>query len=82
MTNSSFRIGLIGSFLTAWLAGPAAFAENDDEALGFERVPPRLSLVDGEVSFWRSGAGDWAPAQLNTPLAQGDELWSGEESSL
>src|SRR5437667_87838 len=25
-------------------------------------TPPRLSFTDGEVSFWRPGAEDWAPA--------------------
>jgi hypothetical protein len=54
----------------------------DDEALGFERTPPRLSLVDGEVSFWRSGAPEWAEARVNTPLAEGDEIYAGEHSSL
>ncbi len=60
----------------------AALADDDDEALGFERTPPRLALVDGEVSFWRSGAADWAAARVNTPLAAGDELYAGDESSL
>jgi len=39
-----------------------------------DRTPPRLSFVDGQVSFWRPGAQDWAQAQVNTPLAPGDEL--------
>jgi hypothetical protein len=39
-----------------------------------DRTPPRLSFVDGQVSFWRPGAQDWAQAQMNTPLAPGDEL--------
>jgi len=29
---------------------------------------PRLSFVDGQVSFFRSGAQDWVQAQVNTPL--------------
>ena len=40
-----------------------------DDALGFERTPPRLAFIDGEVSFFRPGAQDWAPASVNTPLA-------------
>src|SRR2546426_811018 len=40
-------------------------------------TPPRLSFVDGEVSFWRPGAEDWAPAQVNTPLAEGDSVYTG-----
>jgi hypothetical protein len=39
-------------------------------------TPPRLRLVDGEVSFWRPGAEDWAPAHVNTPLAAGDSLYA------
>src|SRR5262249_25930662 len=39
-----------------------------------DRTPPRLSFVDGQVSFWRPGAQDWTQAQANTPLAPGDEL--------
>ena len=35
-------------------------------------TPPRLSFIDGSVSFWRPGAEDWSEAQINTPLAAGD----------
>jgi hypothetical protein len=37
-------------------------------------TPPRLAYVDGEVLFWRPGAGDWEAAQVNMPLAAGDAL--------
>ena len=47
-----------------------------------ERTPPRLSLVDGQVSFWRPGAQDWATAQINTPLAPGDELYAASPGNL
>jgi hypothetical protein len=53
-----------------------------DDALGFERTPPRLSFIDGEVSFFRPGAQDWAPASVNTPLAAGDELYAAEGANL
>src|SRR2546422_2522868 len=46
------------------------------------RTPPRLSYVDGEVSFWRPGASNWAPAQVNTPLAAGDETYTGNRGNL
>ncbi len=68
--------------LLLWLLPTGAARADDDEALGFERTPPRLSLADGEVSFWRSGAADWAPARTNTPLAEGDELYAGDDSNL
>lgn len=50
-----------------------------DEA-GF--TPPRLSYTDGEVSFWRPGAQDWTAAQINTPLAPSDELYTGPGGTL
>ncbi len=40
-----------------------------------ERTPPRLSFTDGKVSFWRPGAEDWSPAQVNTP-----PLWQTHRS--
>ncbi|HXZ91985.1 MAG TPA: DUF6600 domain-containing protein [Burkholderiales bacterium] len=44
-------------------------------------TPPRISLLDGQASFWRAGAEDWAPAVLNTPLASGDSLYTGPETT-
>ncbi len=44
--------------------------------------PARLSYLVGAVSFWRPGAQDWAPAQVNTPLAPGDELYTGDQGDL
>jgi hypothetical protein len=49
---------------------------------GAEITPPRLSFVDGKASFWRPGAQDWAPARVNTPLAAGDALYTGEGANL
>lgn len=49
---------------------------------GFEITPPRLSFIDGSVSFWRPGAEDWAPARINTPLAPGDALYAGARANL
>ena len=34
------------------------------------------------MSFRRAGAQDWAPAQINTPLAPGDELYTGDHGNL
>ena len=44
--------------------------------------PPRLSYADGDVSFWRPGGDDWVPAQVNTPLAPGDQLYTGNRGNL
>ena len=49
---------------------------------GKPTTPARLSYTDGNVSFWRSGAPDWAPARVNTPLAAGDQLYVGNGANL
>ncbi|HEU0203807.1 MAG TPA: DUF6600 domain-containing protein [Burkholderiaceae bacterium] len=49
---------------------------------GADTTPPRLSFTDGKVSFWRPGAEDWAPARVNTPLAAGDALYTGERANV
>src|SRR5213593_1706151 len=41
-------------------------------------TPPRLRFTDGAVSFWRPGADDWVTAQVNTPLAAGDDLYAAD----
>jgi len=63
-------------------AAPAGTPSSEGEAGAIGRTPPRLSYTDGEVSFWRPGAQDWAPAQVNTPLAPGDELYTGNRGNL
>jgi hypothetical protein len=45
-------------------------------------TPPRVSYLDGDVSFWRPGAEDWAPAKVNTPLAPGDTLYAGDRANV
>jgi hypothetical protein len=64
----------------AWADEPTAPADTQEEQNG--RTPPRLSYVNGEASFFRPGADEWAPAQLNTPLAPGDELYTGHRGNL
>ena len=82
-----FTASLLGPILFlgvssgAWAAPPPAPAiPAADAPIG--RTPPRLSYVDGEVSFWRPGASNWAPAQVNTPLAAGDETYTGNRGNL
>jgi hypothetical protein len=74
--------GIIGLIVVLGLfAGVAAHAqgvpgaEPPDDAIG--RTPPRLSYIHGQVSFWRPGAQDWVQAQVNTPLAPEDMLFTG-----
>ena len=52
------------------------------EQAAIDQTPPRLSFVDGQVSFWRPGAQHWAQAQVNTPLAPGDQLSTASPGNL
>ena len=54
----------------------------DDELARDELTPLRLSFMDGDVSFLRPGAEDWAAAQINTPLAAGDGLYTGKRANV
>ncbi|HEU5324123.1 MAG TPA: DUF6600 domain-containing protein, partial [Methylomirabilota bacterium] len=45
-------------------------------------TPARVSYIHGEVSFWRPGAEEWAEARLNTPLAPGDLLYTGQGGNV
>ncbi len=63
-------------------AARAAVPASEDQGGAIGRTPPRLSFTSGEASFWRPGADDWAPAQVNTPLAPGDELYTGHQGNL
>jgi len=49
---------------------------------GYDVTPPRLSLTEGQVSFWRPGSDDWSPAQVNTPLAPGDEVSTASPGNM
>jgi len=77
-------------FLSAWLVSGAPLFAQQPPAVpppvgappasggeAAERTPPRVSLIQGQVSFWRPGTEDWAPASLNLPLAPGDALYAG-----
>ena len=52
----------------------------DAEATG--PTPPRVSFIDGQVSFSRPGAEGWVAAQLNTPLTPGDEIYTASPGNL
>jgi hypothetical protein len=47
-----------------------------------EATPARVSYINGEVSFWRPGAEEWAEARVNTPLAPGDLLYTGSGGNV
>jgi hypothetical protein len=71
-------LGLFTSVAT--VAQGAEAPESQEGAIG--QTPPRLSFTSGEVSFWRPGAQDWSQAQVNTPLAPGDLLYTGPQGNL
>ena len=73
---------IVGMALTGWFFASLPALAITDEGLGFERTPPRLSYLDGEISFYRPGAPDWVGAAINTPLAPGDELYASEDSNF
>jgi Family of unknown function (DUF6600) len=54
----------------------------DQQQTAVGQTPPRLSFLDGQVSFQRPGVQDWSQAQLNTPLASGDQLYTGSPGNL
>jgi len=62
--------------LVVALALGAAVAEAAVDESTLRITPPRLGFIEGDVSFWRPGVGDWEPAQINVPLAAGDALAS------
>lgn len=79
MKAEAWRNWVIAAALSTGLLPSLAPAQGDEE-LG--RTPPRISYIDGEVSFWRPGAEDWTEARVNTPLAPGDQLYTGDRSIL
>jgi hypothetical protein len=64
------------------IAGALQAPEPADESTADDRTPPRLSYVDGQVSFWRPGAPEWVAAQINTALAPGDDLSTGSPGNF
>ena len=61
------------SIVGAFLLFPAA---SGAELLGAMRV----RLVEGDVQVKIAETGEWAPASVNMPLVEGDELWVPEGS--
>jgi len=81
-TKRLIRLILVLGVLTGGAAvGQAADLPGPQQA-DIGQTPPRLSFVDGKVSFWRQGADDWTVAQINTPLAPGDEVYTASPANL
>jgi hypothetical protein len=69
--------------ILTWFAGASHGADTPEpQEAGIGQTPPRLSFTKGEVSFWRPGSQEWSQAQVNTPLAPGDLLYTGPQGTL
>jgi len=78
------RIVAILAMLAAVMLGPARVPAQDPPApeQATEATPARVSYINGQVSFWRPGAQEWAEARVNTPLSPGDLLYTGQDGSV
>jgi hypothetical protein len=72
----------VQTFVFVWFLFAAPLTRSEEVPPPNTATPPRLSLVEGQVSFWRTGAQDWTPAQPNTPLAAGDSIYTGPGSNV
>jgi hypothetical protein len=68
--------------LTWFATDPYAAGTPEPQEGLIDETPPRLSFTSGEVSFWRPGGEEWSQAQVNTPLAPGDLLYTGAQGDL
>src|SRR5215813_13055910 len=39
----------------------------------------RSSLIEGDVTYWRSDLNQWVDLGLNAPLVEGDKVWVGRD---
>ncbi|ODU38824.1 MAG: hypothetical protein ABS92_13660 [Thiobacillus sp. SCN 63-374] len=78
--NALQCIWLVPLWFLLALSGTSVLAQEEDEA--WAPTPPRLSFVDGEVSYWRQGADAWVRARPNLALAEGDALYSGNDANF
>src|SRR5665811_2298621 len=42
----------------------------------------RISLIEGDVQIKTTDAGDWGAASINTPLAEGDQVWVPQDARV
>ena len=42
----------------------------------------RVSLVEGDVTYQRSDLDKWADLSVNTPILEGDKIWSGRDGRV
>lgn len=64
------------------LLAPPAFAQTAEDSQPDMVAPPRLSVAEGDVQFWRPGSDGWEPAQINAALAAGDSVSAGGDATV
>jgi hypothetical protein len=42
----------------------------------------RISLIEGDVQIKTPDAGDWGYASINTPIAEGDQIWAPQSGRI
>jgi hypothetical protein len=80
-TSKVFALPMFLVALAGLLALPAA-AQTTDDIPPDMATPPRLSVAEGDVQFWRPGSAAWEPAQLNAALAEGDSINVGDDGTV
>ena len=70
------KLALATSVLFSILILQARAAENSQLHL------LRVSLVDGDVTYQRSDVDRWVDLSVNTPLLEGDRIWSGRDGRV
>ncbi|MBI5786659.1 MAG: FecR domain-containing protein [Rhodocyclales bacterium] len=80
-TSKASAVPAFFAALAMFLALPA-FAQGADEVPPDMVAPPRLSVAEGDVQFWRPGADGWEPAQINAALAEGDSINAGGDATV
>ncbi|HWI40631.1 MAG TPA: DUF6600 domain-containing protein [Verrucomicrobiae bacterium] len=69
------RSRIIGFIMMVMLGLPALASA---DGLGFVRI----SLLEGDVQIRTEETGEWAPAALNTPLREGDSIWTPDNARV
>lgn len=69
-------------FALAALLAPSTFAQTVEDVPPDMVTPPRLSVAEGDVQFWRPGSDGWGPAQINAALAEGDSINAGSDATV
>jgi len=65
---------------SAWASGVRAEGGPPKDAEGDPPGVARVSLIEGEASYYRRDGDDWTGVAVNAPLVTGDRFYSGDAS--